>query len=371
FTKLKPLAFRSAATPAETEDWITHMEKLSQVLGCLDNFKTRLAAFKLKEIEFGIELIPGAEPILKAPYRMAPVELKELQEMLENGFIRPSVSPWGASVLFVKKKDGSMRLCIDYCELNRITIRNRYPFSRIDELFDQLHGAKYFSKIDLRFGYHQLQHLPSILAQSQENFRKAKEARKAVEEAEKKKKANEDAERRRKAMEDKRAAEEQERKSKEKAEARKAVKEAKKKKKANENAERRRKAMEDKRAEEEKGEYSTTRRRRRQLGEGGDNKRYRENRDDDVKKIKTNSGKMKNVEEYKQCTICKKTNKGECWHENCQNCGKSGHMSKHVKLSGFVSNATMGHKIVECLERKPHDTQPRKTMGRELTAKNA
>ncbi|GJV57292.1 putative reverse transcriptase domain-containing protein [Tanacetum coccineum] len=113
-----------------------------------------------REIEFGIELIPGAEPISKAPYRMAPVELKELkeqlQEMLENGFIRPSVSPWGAPVLFVKKKDGSMRLCIDYRELNRITIRNRYPLPRIDDLFDQLQGAKYFSKIDLRSGYHQL-----------------------------------------------------------------------------------------------------------------------------------------------------------------------------------------------------------------------
>nr|GFD06568.1 putative reverse transcriptase domain-containing protein [Tanacetum cinerariifolium] len=85
----------------------------------------------VREVEFNIELIPGSEPISKAPYRMAPIELKELkdqlQELLERGFIRPSVSPWGAPVLFIKKKDGSMRLCIDYRELNKITIRNRYP----------------------------------------------------------------------------------------------------------------------------------------------------------------------------------------------------------------------------------------------------
>nr|GEY86802.1 reverse transcriptase [Tanacetum cinerariifolium] len=95
-----------------------------------------------------------------APYRMAPVELKELkdqlQELLERGFMRPSVSPWGTPILFVKKKDGSMRLCIGYGELNRITVRNRYPLPRIDDLFDQLQGAKFFSKIDLRSGYHQL-----------------------------------------------------------------------------------------------------------------------------------------------------------------------------------------------------------------------
>ena len=86
-----------------------------------------------REVEFGIELTPGAQPISKAPYRMAPVELKELkdqlQELLERGFIRPSVSPWGAPVLFVKKKDGSMRLCIDYRELNKITIRKQVPFA--------------------------------------------------------------------------------------------------------------------------------------------------------------------------------------------------------------------------------------------------
>ncbi|GJR31972.1 putative reverse transcriptase domain-containing protein [Tanacetum coccineum] len=138
-----------------------NIENLSVVREFADVFPDELPGLPpAREIEFGIELILGAEPISKAPYRMAPIELKELkeqlQEMLENGFIRPSVSPWGAPVLFVKKKDGSMRLCIDYRELNRITIRNRYPLPRIDDLFDQLQGAKYFSKIDLRSGYHQL-----------------------------------------------------------------------------------------------------------------------------------------------------------------------------------------------------------------------
>ncbi|KAL0539726.1 hypothetical protein IC582_023942 [Cucumis melo] len=114
----------------------------------------------LKEIDFAIELESGTAPISRAPYRMAPAELKELkvqlQELLDKGFIRPSVSPWGAPVLFVKKKDGSMRLCIDYKELNKVTVKNRYPLPRIDDLFDQLQGATIFSKIDLRSGYHQL-----------------------------------------------------------------------------------------------------------------------------------------------------------------------------------------------------------------------
>ena len=79
-----------------------------------------------------------------------------MEEMVNKGFVRPSTSPWGAPVLFVKKKDGSMRLCIDYRELNKVTIRNQYPFPRIDDLFDQLQGDKVFSKIDLRSGYHQL-----------------------------------------------------------------------------------------------------------------------------------------------------------------------------------------------------------------------
>ncbi|KAL4026616.1 hypothetical protein IC575_015052 [Cucumis melo] len=113
-----------------------------------------------REVEFSIELEPGMVPISRAPYRMAPAELKEpkvqLQELLDKGFIRPSVSPWGAPVLFVKKKDRSMRLCIDYRELNKVTVKNRYPLPRIDDLFDQLQGATVFSKIDLLSGYHQL-----------------------------------------------------------------------------------------------------------------------------------------------------------------------------------------------------------------------
>ena len=117
-----------------------------------------------REIEFAIELAPGTAPVSKAPYRLAPVEMKELatqlQELLDKGMIRPSVSPWGAPVLFVKKKDGSMRLCIDYRELNKLTIKNKYPLPRIDDLFDQLKGAVHFSKIDLRTGYHQLKIKP-------------------------------------------------------------------------------------------------------------------------------------------------------------------------------------------------------------------
>ena len=94
------------------------------------------------------------------PHRMAPVELQELkvqiQGLLDKGFIRPSTSPWGAPVLFAKKKDKTLRLCIDYLQLNRVTIKNRYPLPRIDDLFDQLRGAQVYSKIDLRTGYHQL-----------------------------------------------------------------------------------------------------------------------------------------------------------------------------------------------------------------------
>ncbi|GJY60553.1 putative reverse transcriptase domain-containing protein [Tanacetum coccineum] len=113
-----------------------------------------------QQVEFQIDLIPGAAPVARAPYRLAPSEMKELSEQLkelsDKGFIRPSSSPWGAPVLFVKKKDGSFRMCIDYRELNKLTVKNRYPLPRIDDLFDQLQGSSVYSKIDLRSGYHQL-----------------------------------------------------------------------------------------------------------------------------------------------------------------------------------------------------------------------
>ncbi|KAG8475938.1 hypothetical protein CXB51_032993 [Gossypium anomalum] len=108
----------------------------------------------VREVEFGIELVPGTTPISIAPYRMAPTELKELkaqlQELMDRGFARPGFSPWGVPVLFVKKKDETMRMCIDYCQLNKVTIKNKYPLPRIDDLFDQLKGASVFLKIDLR-----------------------------------------------------------------------------------------------------------------------------------------------------------------------------------------------------------------------------
>jgi hypothetical protein len=107
-----------------------------------------------------IELKPGTTPIYKTPYMMATPELAELKEhikeLLEKGFICPSSSSWGAPVIFVPKKDGTQRLCMDYDALNEVTIQNKYPLPRIDDLLDQLRGACVFSKIDLRSAYHQL-----------------------------------------------------------------------------------------------------------------------------------------------------------------------------------------------------------------------
>ncbi|GJT24783.1 putative reverse transcriptase domain-containing protein [Tanacetum coccineum] len=113
-----------------------------------------------RQVEFQIDLVPGVAPVARAPYRLAPTKQQELstqlQELSNKGFIRPSSSPWGAPVLFVKKKDVYFRMCIDYRKLNKLTVKNRYPLPRIDDLFDQLHGSRVYSKIDLRSGYHQL-----------------------------------------------------------------------------------------------------------------------------------------------------------------------------------------------------------------------
>ncbi|GJS19344.1 putative reverse transcriptase domain-containing protein [Tanacetum coccineum] len=113
-----------------------------------------------RQVEFQIDLVPGDALVALAPYRLAPSKMKELAEQLQElsnkGFIRPSFSPWGALVLFVKKKDRSFCMCIDYHELNKLTVKNRYPLPRIDDLFDQLQGLSVYSKIDLRASYHQL-----------------------------------------------------------------------------------------------------------------------------------------------------------------------------------------------------------------------
>jgi hypothetical protein len=113
-----------------------------------------------REIDFSIDLLPRSAPISKEPYRMSLPELTELkiqlQKLLDKEYIRPSVSPWGAPTLFVNKKDNTLRLCIDYRQLNKVTIKNKYPLLGINDLFDQVGGAKIFSKLDLRFGYHQV-----------------------------------------------------------------------------------------------------------------------------------------------------------------------------------------------------------------------
>ena len=126
-----------------------------------DVFPNELPGLHLyRDVDIVIELHPGTSPISMTPHRMAPVKLQELKvqihDLLDRGFIRPSTSPWGASVLFAKKKDKTLRLCIDYRQLNRVTIKNRYPLPMIDDLFDRLRGAQVYSKIDRCTCYHQL-----------------------------------------------------------------------------------------------------------------------------------------------------------------------------------------------------------------------
>ncbi|GJW75349.1 putative nucleotidyltransferase, ribonuclease H [Tanacetum coccineum] len=155
--------FLASITAKETEDRSgeKRLEDVPIVQDFPEVFPEELSGLPpTRQVEFQIDLMPGAAPVARAPYRLAPSEMKELseqlQELSDKGFIRPSSSPWGAPVLFVKKKDGSFRMCIDYRELNKLTVKNRYPLPRIDDLFDQLQGSSVYSKIDLRSGYHQL-----------------------------------------------------------------------------------------------------------------------------------------------------------------------------------------------------------------------
>ncbi|GJX71334.1 putative reverse transcriptase domain-containing protein [Tanacetum coccineum] len=159
----KIVLFLANVNTKETEDKSEkkRLEDVPIIHDFLDVFPEDLPGLPpTRQVEFQIDLIPGAAPVARAPYRLAPSEMKELSEQLkelsDKGFIRPSSSPWGAPVLFVKKKDGSFRMCIDYRELNKLTVKNRYPLLRIDDLFDQLQGSSVYSKIDLRSGYHQL-----------------------------------------------------------------------------------------------------------------------------------------------------------------------------------------------------------------------
>ncbi|GJZ06146.1 hypothetical protein Tco_0539939, partial [Tanacetum coccineum] len=155
--------FLAHVTTKETED--KSGEKRLEDVPIVQNFpkvfpEELLGLPPTRQVEFQIDLMHGAVIVARAPYRLAPSEMKELseqlQELSDKGFIRPSSSPWGASVLFVKKKDGSFWMCIDYRELNKLTVKNCYPLPRIDDLFDQLQGSNVYSKIDLRSGYHQL-----------------------------------------------------------------------------------------------------------------------------------------------------------------------------------------------------------------------
>nr|GEU33637.1 putative reverse transcriptase domain-containing protein [Tanacetum cinerariifolium] len=170
----RPETFRSyAPTPTENHGYTGNhpllekksdekrLENIPVVKEFPDVFPEELPGLPpVRQVEFQIDLIPGSAPVARAPYRLAPSEMQELsnqlQELADRGFIRPSTPPWGALVLFVKNKNGSFRMCIDYRELNKLTVRNRYPLPRIDDLFDQHQGSSVYSKIDMRSGYHQL-----------------------------------------------------------------------------------------------------------------------------------------------------------------------------------------------------------------------
>jgi hypothetical protein len=160
-TQVLQLSVISVATPSIHHTAAQNLEDIPVACEFPDIFPDDLPGMPPdRDVEFIIELQLGITPIFRQPYKMTPKELVELKvqltELLDKGYIRPSSSPWGCPALFVKKKDQSLRLCVDYRPLNAVTIKNKYPLPRIDILFDQLAGAKVFSKIDLRSGYHQI-----------------------------------------------------------------------------------------------------------------------------------------------------------------------------------------------------------------------
>ena len=137
------------------------MEKIPVVKEFPDAFPEELPGIPLeREVDLSIKVVHGMTPISRAPYHIAPTELKELktqlQELLDKGFIQSSVSPWGVPILFVKKKNSTLRMCINYLQINKVTVKNKYPLSRIEDLFYQLKRASVISEIDLRSGYYQL-----------------------------------------------------------------------------------------------------------------------------------------------------------------------------------------------------------------------
>jgi hypothetical protein len=155
------LSSPSSATPSLHHTTVQKLEDIRVACEFLDVFPEDLLDMPPdQDVEFMIELQLGTTPISRRPYKMTPKELAELKiqlkELLDKGYIHLSSSPWGCPTLFVKKKDQSLRPCVDYRLLNAITIKNKYPLSRIDILFDQLAGAKIFSKVDLHSGYHQI-----------------------------------------------------------------------------------------------------------------------------------------------------------------------------------------------------------------------
>jgi hypothetical protein len=160
-----PIAVPAKASGRVYEAIVQEIQDIPVVCEFLDVFPEDLSGLPPeRDVEFVIELNPGTAPISRRSYRMPPNELAELktqlQDLLEKGFIRPSSSPWGCPAIFVKKKDQTLRMCMDYRPLNEVTIKNKYPLPQIDILFDQLTGARVFSKIDLRSGYHQIRIRP-------------------------------------------------------------------------------------------------------------------------------------------------------------------------------------------------------------------